>query len=145
MVSKKGDYRKYHKSQSIYNWKRAGLIHDNYEELYKRYITTTNCELCGKEFRDTKDRQMEHDHKTGEFRNFTCNKCNMLKADREQSNNTSGYIGISKDKNPKLLKGYTWVFKVMIDGKRTKIKTMGDFDKLVEFADKWKKDNNYNT
>jgi hypothetical protein len=135
-----------HKSTFKRNWKRIGLIMNNFDEIYNKYIYATHCELCNKQFPNTKDRQMEHDHKTGEFRNIVCRRCNQRKADvKIQCNNTSGYVGISKHIDIKCKQGYYWEFKAVVDGKHKLIKKSIDYDKLVAFADKWKIDNNYNT
>lgn len=140
------ELKKKHKSKTKYGWKRYGLIMDNFEEIYKDYIHATHCDLCGKEFTKSIDRQMEHDHQTGEFRNIVCSSCNSLKKDRKQSaNNTSGYVGIHKRKDKKMKQGFTWRFIAVVNNKNKTIKSCKDFDKLVKFADKWKKDNNYHT
>ena len=133
-----------HKPKMNYKWKSRGLKTDNFEDIYNKYIYATHCELCNKQFENTKDRQMEHDHNTGKFRNIVCNSCNQLKADvKLQSNNSSGYKGISKVKNKTCKQGFSWRFRVEINGKNKTIKTCVDFDELVEFAEKWKKENNY--
>ena len=65
------------KSQTIYDWKRYGLIYDDYDELYEVYIKTMNCGHCNKEFTKSNHRCMDHDHKTGKFRNIVCKSCNV--------------------------------------------------------------------
>ena len=140
------ELRKYHKSKTKLSWKSKGLIMDNFEEIYNNYIYATHCELCNKQFKSSRERHMEHDHQTGEFRNIVCCKCNQLKADKKiNSNNTSGYSNIHKKLNKQLKQGYFWAFEVKINGKYKTIKSSVDFDKLVKFAEKWKKDNNYHT
>ena len=140
---------KYHKSNTLYNWKIKGLVHDNPEALYDVYIYLRNCDLCSKEFKSSRDRQMEHEHldgKYGPFRNFTCRSCNMLKYDvKMKSNNTSGFKGISKRIDNHCKQGFLWVFLAMIDGKSKMIKSSVDLGKLIEFSEKWKIDNNYHT
>jgi len=137
---------KYHKSKIRCIWKSYGLIMDNFEEIYNNYIYATHCQLCNKEFTNTRDRQMEHCHVTGQFRNIVCRSCNQLKADvKLQSNNTSGYKGISKQKEKNCKQGFLWRFQVRINGKIKRIKSSNDLDKLIKFADQWKKDNNYHT
>ena len=64
------------KAKAIYTWKRSGLKHDNYNALYDDYIRTTHCQHCGNEFKGSRDRCMEHDHKTALFRLFLCRWCN---------------------------------------------------------------------
>ncbi len=140
---------KYHKNITLRSWTRQGLIHDDKDSLYHEYIYATNCDLCGIEFKSSNDRHMDHKHlngKYGPFRNFVCTSCNQRKSDKKmKSNNTSGYPGICKDKSKTCKQGFVWKFQVYIDGKRKKIKTSTDFDKLVKFAEKWKKVNHYHT
>jgi len=139
---------KYHKSITKYDWKKKGLIFNDteFEAIYERYITSSKCELCSKTFKNTKDRHMEHNNTTGKFRNIVCTKCNKLKSDNKiPSNNTSGYKGISKHFDKKYKQGYRWRFSEHIDGKQQTIKSSTDLDFLIEFADKWKLENDYHT
>lgn len=139
---------KYHESRTKYSWKRKGLKCDllELEIIYYRYINAENCELCNKEFLTTRDRHMEHSHKTGYFRNIVCNRCNHLKSDLKiRPNNTSGYVGISKKNAKGCNQGFTWRFDAHLDGKNKKIKTSVNLEKLIKFADAWKIENNYNT
>jgi len=140
---------KYHKRKTLYSWKRQGLVHDNPEALYDEYIYLTNCDLCGIPYKNSKDRHMEHEHldgKYGPFRNFTCNSCNVRKSDvKMKSNNTSGYVGISKYKDKTCKQGFFWRFEATINGKSKIIKSSVDLGKLIEFSEKWKIDNNYHT
>ena len=64
------------KLQTIYEWKRYGLIYDDYDELYEIYIKTMNCQHCNREFKNSSDRCMDHDHATGKFRKIVCRACN---------------------------------------------------------------------
>ena len=133
-----------HKTITRCLWKKLGLIMDNFEEIYNNYIIATHCDLCGLKFKNTRERQMDHCHETGQFRNIVCRSCNHLKADYKfLTHNTSGYRGISKRLDKQMKQGFRWVFIASINGKNKQIKTSGNFDKLVEFAEKWKKDNNY--
>ena len=61
---------------TIYNWKKSGLIYDNYDELYEVYIKTMECQHCNKAFKKSSDRCLDHDHETGLFRKIVCNRCN---------------------------------------------------------------------
>jgi len=140
------ELKKYHKSFTRCNWARQGLNLYNFEEIYNKYIYATHCQLCNKQFATQRERYMEHCHKTGEFRNIVCNSCNQKKTDvKLQSNNTSGYKGISKVKDKKMKQGFRWVFAVNFNGNQKIIKSGKDLDKLVKFAEQWKKDNNYYT
>ena len=66
------------KYQTIYDWKRRGLIYDNYDELYDVYINTMECEHCKTEFTKNNWRCLDHNHKTGLFRKIVCHKCNAM-------------------------------------------------------------------
>jgi DNA-directed RNA polymerase subunit RPC12/RpoP len=106
----------------------------------------TICDICSKEFLTSKDRNIEHNHETGEIRGIVCTKCNHHKKDRKISSlNTSGYKGISciKHKNPK--NGIQYRFNAYIDGKEKTIKSSVNLEWLIEFAENWKKENNYYT
>tara|TARA_R110000796_G_scaffold106756_1_gene217260 strand:+ start:83 stop:511 length:429 start_codon:yes stop_codon:yes gene_type:complete len=138
------------KAKRIGQWRNQGLVLSSKEEgyeIYDRYINSTNCEKCGNKYTSTIDRHMDHAHLIddtfGYFRNVLCQSCNHKRRDRNAKNNVSGYNGISKkiDKNCK--QGFYWEFRVCINKKRKTIKTSVDYDKLVEFADNWKIENNY--
>lgn len=88
-----------YKSQTIYIWKKRGLKGD-IEEVYKRVLNSTKCELCGKLYEGAGDRCMDHSHITGEFRHVLCRSCNIgYKKKRQgiQCHNTSGFINICRE------------------------------------------------
>ena len=93
---------KNHKRKTIYGWKRRGLIETDEMilEIYEGCIRTSNCELCGKAFKNSRDRQMDHCHETGKFRNIVCRKCNQCKSDKKINSNTGQrYIYKVESKN----------------------------------------------
>ena len=70
------------KTSRLSKWKRSGVIHDDFDELYEKYINTEFCELCNVELTVDKaitktTRCLDHDHTTGLFRNVVCNSCNV--------------------------------------------------------------------
>ena len=70
------------KSRRISDWKRYNIKHDNYDELYERYLNTEFCELCNIKLTEDKvktktTRCLDHCHETGEFRNIVCHSCNI--------------------------------------------------------------------
>ena len=136
--------RKHHRAFTKGKWKSRGSIFENdlaFSIVYKRYIFARECELCQKTFTKLRDRQMEHCHDTGKFRNVVCNQCNRRKDDvKIYSNNTSGYKGICWDK-----RNNRWRFRVSIGGKQKTIKYMKDKDELIAFVDQWKIYNDYHT
>ena len=68
---------KRHKTITIYNWKRNGLIYHDFDNLYETYIKTMECTHCKKEFKNTKDRHLDHCHETGLLRKIVCQGCNV--------------------------------------------------------------------
>jgi len=142
-----------HKRLNKAKWKTRGLIwtsEEEFEEIYLRVINSTHCELCDKPYKSNNDRHMDHIHyiddKFGWFRNVLCNRCNIRKSDRKiPSNNTSGYVCITKHLRNDCKQGFLWQFQAIVEGKCKVIKSSVDFDKLVKFADQWKIDNHYNT
>ena len=74
------------KKITICSWKEIGLISEDYDSLYQKYIESKNCEECGCEYGKYKDgsgkwRCMDHCHITGVFRNFLCNRCNIRRGE----------------------------------------------------------------
>ena len=63
------------KSTSMRMWRYLGVKNVN-DEMYERYINTTNCDVCNKEFKNSMDRHLDHDHETGEMRWVLCCSCN---------------------------------------------------------------------
>ena len=131
--------KKYHKTDTKRQWKRRGLNMDNFEEIYDDYIHQTNCELCGKLFEKSLDRQMEHNHITGEFRNVVCNKCNQWKADFKRKTDISPFISKVNDKYCK--QGFIYKFIVERNRNRVIQKASINLNELEEFRDKWIVDN----
>ena len=140
---------KYHKKNTKADWKHLGMKFTNEDfemYIYPEYIKETNCDLCNNEFESSRDRQLDHNHDTGEIRNIVCQSCNLKKHDRKiNSNNTSGYKGIHKNIDKRYKQGYLWCFSAMVNGKYKQIKSSVDKEKLIEFAENWKIENNYET
>jgi hypothetical protein len=67
------------------NWRNRGIICDDYDALYERYLNTTNCENCDciltEDKRKTKTtRCLDHDHTITDrenVRNILCHSCNI--------------------------------------------------------------------
>tara|TARA_R110000751_G_C13688347_1_gene472023 strand:+ start:136 stop:510 length:375 start_codon:yes stop_codon:yes gene_type:complete len=69
------------KFNRINNWKQLGVISDDFNELYNKYINTNNCEECNVELihgmYGSNKKCLDHNHTTGKFRNILCNGCNL--------------------------------------------------------------------
>ena len=69
------------KSSRIWGWKKSGVIHHDFDELYQMYIDTKNCDICKVELCEgnfgSNKRVLDHDHSTGEVRNILCHTCNV--------------------------------------------------------------------
>ena len=64
------------KNYIINGWKQIGVINDDFDLLYEKYVNTNNCDVCKNEFNGTRNRQLDHDHETGLFRQILCQSCN---------------------------------------------------------------------
>ena len=125
-----------HKSLTIADWKRKGLIcreGETYDDIYFKVMNTTNCENCNIQFDNillANRRCMDHDHKTRWFRKVLCNKCNAtygvdLQNQKTRINNTTGHKNISKLRN-------VYLYKKTINGK-TFHKTFKTLEEAIEF------------
>ena len=98
--------KNYHKSHKKYDWKIRGLIyreHESFEMIYNLWLNATNCARCNKtlDFSGSgpDGRCMDHDHKTGYFRNILCNSCNHkedISTYKKRNDNKTNHACISK-------------------------------------------------
>ncbi len=107
---------KFKKYNKIKNWKNQGLIGD-YEDIYNKFINTTNCDLCNIELceglKGSNKKCMDHDHNTGLFRNIVCTKCNSNRSDKKKRNdNISGYKNVFYNKKNK-----GWIYQKKLKDK----------------------------
>ena len=70
------------KSSRITDWKRMGVMCDDWDALYQKYIDTHFCELCNCPLTEdtintSTTRNLDHCHDTGLFRNVLCWNCNI--------------------------------------------------------------------
>ena len=63
------------KTDIISNWKRMGIITDDYDEWYEKYINCNQCNFCNKEFKNTKDRHLDHIHSINDCENIRAILC----------------------------------------------------------------------
>jgi len=93
-----------HETLTIYNWKRYGLIlreDESYQDIYSFVMNIENCNLCNVKFNNenhSQKRCMDHDHKTGYFRQVLCMSCNKLydtKKDKKINKSKTGFRWIA--------------------------------------------------
>ena len=63
----------------IKDWKRIGVISDDYNLLYDKFMNCKNCEHCDIEMvygRTRNGKTLDHCHISGEVRNILCRACN---------------------------------------------------------------------
>jgi len=104
------------KTQKKKNWKKQGIIIDDFDKFYDLFLSITQCQICKKKL--TIDKKMthstkcvDHDHNINDRENvryICCNACNA----NDNSRNTSGEPNICYLKRDK------WRFEKIIKGKR---------------------------
>jgi len=132
------ELKRRHKSDTIYQWKKSGLIETDEMilEIYEGSIRASNCELCGNAFKSLRDRCMDHCHETGKFRNIVCNKCNLQKSDRKVTSNTRE-IYISKCKSKNYKQGFYYIIQIFRNGKYVLSTTTQTLEEAIEVRDKF--------
>ena len=116
------------KSFTITHWKRKGLkeTKEFMEQIYEEYLRSEECELCGEPYLNGNFKSMDHCHKTGEFRNIVCNRCNGWKADRVGKN-----ITWCKDRNKHVVRVYRNYKLVLLKYCKTEEKCREILDKFI--------------
>ena len=65
------------KVNMISHWKSIGIIDEDLDAVYDYYVKETNCMICLKEYKNSSDRCLDHDHESGEIRYICCQYCNL--------------------------------------------------------------------
>ena len=74
--SDRKSYIKNRKKRLIKTWEKRGVISDDFSKLYDDYDKAWFCGICLTDFKNNFDKCLDHNHTTGEFREFLCRKCN---------------------------------------------------------------------
>ena len=114
---------------------------DDFDYVYNEYIHATNCDICNKKFTNTLDRQLDHDHETGEIRNIICQKCNRNKKDFNCKNSNTGERYISKCKNNRMKTGFEYRITIERDGIKIALNVRNTLEKAIKFRDEFLKNN----
>ena len=64
------------KQFKVSNWKTNGIIDEDLSAVYDYLIKQTHCMICLKEYKNSRERCLDHDHLTGEIRYICCRGCN---------------------------------------------------------------------
>jgi len=67
------------KNRRINEWKSQGIIDADLGAVYDYMLNETHCMICNKEYKNTQNRQLDHDHSITDddnIRYICCQKCN---------------------------------------------------------------------
>ena len=134
------ELRIYHKGQTRYGWERIGIIfldEEHFEYIYNEYIHATNCDLCNKQFPTQRDRQLDHDHETGDVRNIVCCKCNQRRKDNKIYSNNTGEQYITKKKKKDCKFGYCFTITIKRNGKYILQTSRNTLEKAIKCRDEF--------
>jgi len=70
----------YIKSRTITNWKRQGIISDDWDKTYDYYLNCQYCEWCDEPFDKSANKCLDHDHDINSrvnIRGVLCRGCNF--------------------------------------------------------------------
>ena len=75
---------------TFWKWKNRGLKEDIDMMFGIYYIKDLldNCESCNRPFKNFSDKQMDHCHTTGKFRQIVCKQCNAIRREAQFATNT---------------------------------------------------------
>ena len=116
-------YRQTHqrkKQNMLYNWRRMGIIHHDFELLYQIYMEASKCDFCKCELDTsvTTKKCLDHDHSITDKDNvrailcFNCNVKDVFNPNKKlMKNNKSGIRNISYKQDGR------WVFAKTINKK----------------------------
>ena len=101
------------KKGRISNWKRQGIIVDDYDALYERFMSTTHCEKCSVLLtsgvpRTRTTKCIDHDHDITDrenVRGILCHACNV----NDKCTNTSGVPNVCLDRR-------SWRYEKTVNG-----------------------------
>ena len=66
-----------HQNVKYNEWRKHGIKWDfKYQDPYEMYLENDKCSLCEKEYKNSSDKNLDHDHLSGHIRGFVCRGCN---------------------------------------------------------------------
>ena len=123
------------KQNRINQWIFRGLneSREYIEQIYEEYLSSEECQLCGEVYSIKNNKNMDHCHETGKFRNIVCKRCNKWKL-----GNKAKYIFKEyKKKEDK----YVFRIQVVRNGKRVICKERNNYEKALEVLNQFILDN----
>ena len=133
-----------HKRNTRKRWKQIGIHFvddEHFEYIYNIYIRETNCDICNKLFLTSIDRQLDHDHETGDVRNILCNRCNSVRKDAKRDGSNTGEEHIYKVKNKEYKTGYCFRIIIRRDGKAVICASRTTLERAIICRDEFIKNN----
>ena len=122
------------KSQAKSAWvKRRGLNPTDFEKAWAAYCNSKRCEWCNNEYKTNRDKQMDHCHDFGHFRNILCQTCNTWRRD-------SKFICKSWDKK---LSKYYYYINVKRNGKKILCNRRTTLEEAEELLLEFKRNNGF--
>ena len=115
------------------NWLRKGLNPEDFEKAWTAYCNSKRCEWCNSEYKSSRDKQMDHCHDFGHFRNILCQTCNGWRRD-------SKFICKSWDKQRNK---YYYYINVKRNGKNILCNKRNTLEEAEEVLLEFKKNNGF--
>ena len=95
------DPEKYKKNQVICRWRRKGLLVEDYNIIYDKWINTNKCDYCNIELQNGQKglnkKCMEHNHQNHQFRSICCRNCNGDMLDKKGKKHLKNVYYHSRD------------------------------------------------
>tara|TARA_R110000803_G_C11709689_1_gene286735 strand:+ start:42 stop:446 length:405 start_codon:yes stop_codon:yes gene_type:complete len=121
------------KSKAKHNWLKYGLNPEDFEKAWFEYCNSTNCDWCKRGYKSERDKQMDHCHDEGHFRNILCKTCNMW---RHQGNNINKYWHKQRNK-------YIYEIKVVRNKNYILNKSRSTLEEAEQILLEFKKNNGF--
>jgi len=70
----------------IRDWREKGMVCNDWDSFYDKFLKVTHCESCGLEFGNLRcnRKNVDHQHSSGHIRNIVCHNCNSYRAKHDK-------------------------------------------------------------
>ena len=131
-MRKNGDCSGLKKCEARCKWISRGLKPEHFEHAWEEYCKSTCCDWCAQDYKSNFDKQMDHCHDYGDFRNILCKDCNSWRRD-----NTKFICSYKKKTNNK----YYYYLQLCRNHERLLSKGFNNIEDAEECLLKFKKEN----